>query len=127
MEDGDPPAGVGDEDATPGGMATIWTKRLLHPGAQLYAPHCGACRSLRAKHGVGPHLAGLIGRPIGEVEGWSASQSLRSLDGVWTAERLAQFLADPQAFAPGAAMGTTGITESEARAIADYVAGLRGE
>ena len=64
---------------------------------------------------------------IGDVEGWSASQSLRSLDGVWTAERLAQFLADPQAFAPGAAMGTTGITEAEARAIADYIAGLRGE
>ena len=119
----------GKEEETPAAENGATASATPPPlsGAQLYAPHCGACHSLRAKHGVGPHLAGLIGRPIGEVEGWSASQSLRSLDGVWTAERLAQFLADPQAFAPGAAMGTTGITEAEARAIADYVAGLRGE
>ena len=117
-----PLAAEGEETPAESGAATP-------PSAsQLYGAHCAACHSLSVKeHGIGPHLAGLIGRPIGEVEGWSASQSLRSLDGVWTAERLAQFLADPQAFAPGAAMGATGITEAEARAIADYIAGLRGE
>ena len=128
MEDGDPSAEVGDGLATPGGDGGDMDETLTASGAELHATHCAACHSLSVEeHGIGPHLAGLIGRPIGEVEGWSASQSLRSLDGVWTAERLAQFLADPQAFAPGAAMGATGITEAEARAIADYIAGLRGE
>ena len=128
MEDGDPPAEVGDGLATPDGDGGDMDETPTASGAELHATHCAACHSLSVEeHGIGPHLAGLIGRPIGEVEGWSASQSLRSLDGVWTAERLAQFLADPQAFAPGAAMGTTGITEAEARAIADYIAGLRGE
>ena len=124
------PGGGGGGDATPGGDGDDGDMDEAPPssGAELHATHCAACHSLsREEHGIGPHLVGLIGRPIGEVEGWSASEGLRSLDGVWTPERLAQFLADPEAFAPGNAMGTTGITEAEARAIADYIAGLRGE
>ena len=127
MEDGEPRAGGGDGDATPGGDGGDMDETPTASGAELHATHCAACHSLSVEeHGVGPHLVGLIGRPIGEIEGWSASQSLRSLDGVWTPDRLARFLADPQAFAPGNAMGATGITESEARAIADYIAGLPG-
>ena len=122
------PGGGGGGDATPGGDDGDMDEAPTASGAELHATHCAACHSLsREEHGIGPHLVGLIGRPIGEVEGWSASEGLRSLDGVWTPERLAQFLADPEAFAPGNAMGATGITEAEAQAIADYIAGLRGE
>ncbi len=97
-------------------------------GAQLYMTNCEICHSLVAnQHGIGPHLANLVGRRIGEVDGWNSSGALRSLDGVWTRDSLARFLADPQAFAPGTTMGSQGLSESEARAIADYVAGLRGE
>ena len=128
-EEGEEPAAEADGgDAAPGGDDDDMDEPPTASGAELHATHCAACHSLRREvHGIGPHLVGLIGRPIGEVEGWSASDGLRSLDGVWTPERLAQFLADPEAFAPGNAMGATGITEAEARAIADYIAGLRGE
>ena len=96
-------------------------------GAQLYAIHCIACHSLATeRHGMGPHLVGVVGRRIGESEGWPFSGALRSLDGVWTPERLARFLAAPQQFAPGAEKGPSGLTESEVRAIADYIAGPRG-
>lgn len=122
------PGGNGDGDATPGGNGDDPDEPPTASGAALHATHCAACHSLSAEeHGIGPHLVGLIGRPIGEVEGWSASEGLRSLGGVWTPERLAEFLADPEAFAPGNAMGATGITEAEAQAIADYIAGLRGQ
>ena len=97
-------------------------------GAQLYATHCIACHSLATeRHGIGPYLVGVIGRRIGEAGGWPFSSALRSLDGVWTPERLAQFLADPRQFAPGTAMGPSGLTESEARSIADYIAGRGGD
>ena len=97
-------------------------------GAQLYAAHCSACHSLNIEeHGVGPHLVGVIGRGVGQVEEWSASVALRSLEGVWTQESLAQFLADPQGFAPGTTMGSQRLSESEAGAIADYIAAQRGE
>ncbi len=94
-------------------------------GAQLYATECAACHRLDAEeHGIGPHLVGVIGRSVGQVEGWNLSEALRSLGGVWTRESLAQFLAAPQAFAPGTTMGSQGLSESEAGAIADYIAGL---
>ena len=97
-------------------------------GAQLYAARCEVCHSIGAKeHDIGPHLVGLIGRRIGEADGWNSSEALRALGGVWTRDSLARFLEDPQGFAPGTTMGGQGLSESEAGAVADYIAGLRGE
>ena len=112
-----PPVVVGDAD-----------EAAAASGARLYAVNCAACHSLVAnQHGIGPHLVGVVGRRIGEVDGWNSSEALRSLGGVWTRDSLAQFLADPQAFAPGTTMGAQGLSASEADAVADYIAGLRGE
>ena len=111
----------------PGTDASPSAETAPPSSAELYGANCASCHSLSVEeHGVGPHLVGLIGRPIGQVEGWSASDALRSLDGVWTPESLAQFLADPQAFAPGTTMGSQGLSADEAQAIADYVDGLPG-
>ena len=97
-------------------------------GARLYAVNCASCHSLVVnQHGIGPHLVGVVGRRIGEVDGWNSSGALRSLGGVWTRDSLARFLADPQGFAPGTTMGAQGLSESEAGAVADYIANLRGE
>ena len=109
-----------EDGADPGDMTPIG-------GAQLYATHCIACHSLATeRHGMGPHLVGVIGRRIGEAEGWPFSGALRSLDGVWTPESLAQFLMAPRQFAPGTRMGRPRLDESEVQAIADYIAGPRG-
>ena len=92
-------------------------------GVQLYAAHCLICHSLDSEeHGIGPHLADLIGRRIGELDGWIFSYALHSLDGTWTRENLAQFLAAPQEFAPTTTMGSQGLSTAEAHAIADYLA-----
>ena len=109
-----------EDGAGPGDMTPV-------SGAQLYSTHCIACHSLATeRHGMGPHLVGVIGRRIGEAEGWPFSGALRSLDGVWTPESLARFLAAPRQFAPGTTMEPSGLAESEARAIADYIAEPRG-
>ena len=125
--EGAPPSG-NDESPTPtppGGRGGDETAASF--GAQLYATQCAACHRLAAEeHGVGPHLVGLIGRGIGEAEGWNFSEALRSLDGVWTRDSLAQFLADPQEFAPGTAMGSPGLSPAEAGAVADYIANPSG-
>ena len=94
-------------------------------GRQLFGLHCGSCHELDAeKHGPGPHLVGVIGRTAGEVGGFSFSEALRSSDVVWTRDSIAEFLANPQQFAPGTSMSSSSITEQEARAIADYIVGV---
>ena len=92
-------------------------------GAQLYGMHCSGCHNLTAeKHGIGPHLVGVVGRRAGAVSGYLFSDALRSLDEVWTPARLERFLANPQAFAPGTSKSLN-ITPAEARAIADFIGG----
>ena len=91
-------------------------------GAQLYGAHCSGCHSLNAeKHGIGPHLVGVLGRRAGAVSGYLFSDALRSLDMVWTPADLERFLADPRAFAPGTSKESLDLTQAEARAIADFI------
>ena len=124
----DPGGGPPATDPPPPPVGGDADEAVAASGAQLYAARCEVCHSLVSEqHGIGPHLVGLIGRRIGEADGWNSSEALRALGGVWTRGSLARFLADPQGFAPGTTMGEQGLSESEAGAVADYIAGLRGE
>ena len=104
--------------------------RYTAVGAQLFDQHCRNCHNLNAEqhstgpHGTGPHLFGVIGRRAGEVGGYRFSAAFNSLDVVWTQERITQFLTDPEQFAPGTSMSSSGIGEAEARAIANYISTL---
>jgi cytochrome c len=73
-------------------------------------------------HGIGPDLAGVLGKRIAGYDGYAYSQALSSVDGVWTEETLDAFLADPQAFAPGNIMTSGQLTDpSERAAIIKYL------
>ena len=92
-------------------------------GAQLYGVYCSGCHNLTGKkHGMGPHLVGVVGRRVGSVRGYLFSDALRSLDMAWTPARLARFLANPREFAPGTSKASLPITQAEIRAIADFIA-----
>ena len=85
---------------------------------ELLFDRCVGCHTADGsnRHGIGPHLDGIVGRRIASADGYSYSHALKSLSGAWTAETLDALLADPQAFAPGTSMQSEGIAEPKDRA-----------
>ncbi|RMH48209.1 MAG: cytochrome c family protein [Alphaproteobacteria bacterium] len=77
---------------------------------------CKACHKLDGTNATGPHLDGVVGRPVASVEGFNYSQALRDLGGEWTPERLNAFLENPKGYAKGTKMGFAGLKKVEDRA-----------
>lgn len=58
---------------------------------------CGSCHALGEQtNSVGPHLVGIVGRPIAAADGFAYSSGLASASGDWTEENLREFLKNPQ-------------------------------
>ncbi|WP_374411264.1 cytochrome c family protein [Hydrogenophaga sp.] len=73
-------------------------------GRQLFESRCGGCHSLDQNR-VGPALGTVVGRPAGKQADFAYSPALSRATHVWTPEKLAAWLADPEALVPGQAMG----------------------
>lgn len=70
---------------------------------------CNTCHEVtEGKPATGPHvgptLLGVFGAPRGCREDYRYSKAMEELDGIWTAEALNAFLADPTGVVPGAGM-----------------------
>jgi len=66
---------------------------------------CKACHKLEdGVNGVGPHLFGLMDRPIATVDGYGYSDALAGLGGNWGPDELNEWLTDPKSYAPGTKM-----------------------
>jgi cytochrome c len=86
-------------------------------GRLLYI-QCRACHDLEAggPRKVGPHLAGIVGRPSAAVSDFAYSGALESANLVWDAATLDRFLQRPSAVVPGNTMAFAGIANAADRA-----------
>ncbi|HYC51570.1 MAG TPA: PQQ-dependent sugar dehydrogenase [Gemmatimonadaceae bacterium] len=77
---------------------------------QLVAGQCQSCHTLQSggRAGIGPNLFGVVDRRVAAASGYQYSDALRRVGGTWTTERLRAFVSNPEAFAPGSRMVTTG-------------------
>jgi nitrite reductase (NO-forming) len=84
---------------------------------------CQACHSLTAgKNGVGPSLAGVVGKKAAGVVGYNYSQAMRSSNLTWDAATLDAYLTDPQKVVPGNKMPFPGMkTENERRTLIAFL------
>ncbi|HMO68450.1 MAG TPA: c-type cytochrome [Novosphingobium sp.] len=86
---------------------------------------CVACHSLdtAARRGTGPHLAGIIGRKAGSLDGFAYSPLLRDSGFIWTEPRIEAWLKAPQSGFPGLCLPFTGFERAQDRR--DLMAWLR--
>ncbi len=85
---------------------------------------CAGCHSLKpGEIGVGPPLAGLLGRKAGSVPNYRYSMSLKRADFVWNEKSLDVWFANPRKLVPGNRMLFMGLRKAKHRA--DVIAFLK--
>ncbi|MCB1389154.1 MAG: cytochrome c family protein [Rhodobacteraceae bacterium] len=114
------PAEEGDGHATEAPAAEEIDVAALYETADASAGeglwrNCRSCHSLEGANGTGPHLDGVVGRPIDSVAGFNYSGALAQVGETWTVENLFHFLADPRAAAPGTRMSFRGLPNPQDR------------
>lgn len=113
------------EQAAPAVEVAVLTDDEL-TAARRAVRKCAACHQIeRERNGVGPHLVGVIGRPIGAVEGFKYSDALSELNAegaVWGQDNLIDWLENPVDFAPGTKMNFKLRDEEDRRLIAGLLA-----
>lgn len=80
---------------------------------------CKACHKLDGSDGVGPHLNGIVGRPVAGVAGFAYSDGMHAhvADAPdWTVEALQEFLTNPKSVVKGTKMSFAGLKKPEDRA-----------
>ncbi|MBM9593262.1 c-type cytochrome [Roseitranquillus sediminis] len=115
------------EDADEGGgepveevaFAEVFAAADAAAGEGLWR-QCSACHRLEdGANATGPHLYGVVERPVATVADYAYSATLAELGGsglAWTPEELNGFLANPSEYAPGTKMTYRGLSDVEDRA-----------
>lgn len=98
-------AATGGETAAPVDFATLLAAADPKAGERR-AALCKSCHTLDkgGANGTGPNLWGVVGRAVGGHEGFNYTGALKAAGGVWTFDRLSDFLENSQGYIPGTAM-----------------------
>jgi Cytochrome c2 len=94
-------------------------------GRRLFQSQCAACHAASAQHRItGPGLAGIVGSPAAQREGFTYSDALKNAGLTWDVATLDRYLTDPPQYIPGTTM-TQPVPAANARAdIIAYLATL---
>ena len=95
-------------------------------GQAIFTAHCANCHdnSHHMINDTGPALFGVVGRPVGSVEGYTYSPALRQAHDrgeIWTTKALETFLRQPYAMHPGTDMGMSFAKASDRKALVAYL------
>lgn len=102
------------------GQIALWngTNRVsVLSNASNIMSECSGCHATRfGVHGIGPTLYQIAGSQVARHQSFNYSAALREFGGVWSDDRLDQFLANPMETVPGTSMAHGGIKDAETRA-----------
>lgn len=76
---------------------------------------CKACHKVNGSNGVGPHLDGVVDRPLASVDGFNYSDAFKTHGGAWDLATLDAYLTNPKEYIPGNKMAFAGLKKPEDR------------
>lgn len=96
-------------------------------GETLFRQRCASCHTVSAdaRGGMGPNLAGVVGRRAAAQSGYNYSNGMKASGLSWTRENLDAYLAAPARTVRGTRMMTTVPNPADRAAIIDYLAQAR--
>ena len=90
-------------------------KADLDKGKTFVNKNCASCHdfNMPIKNKIGPSLAKVIDRKIGNLSDYKYSKTLLNIDKEWNIVNLYYFLEKPKEWAPGTKMSYRGITDKQ--------------
>ena len=87
----------------------------LDKGKTFVNKNCASCHDLNMpiKNKIGPSLASILNRKIGNLSDYKYSKTLLNIDKKWNIVNLYYFLEKPKEWAPGTKMSYRGISDSK--------------
>ena len=88
---------------------------------------CAACHSVEpGMNGVGPSLAGVVGRKAGSVSGFAYSEANKASGLTWDEKTLDTYLTNPMKMVPGTKMTFAGLPDpAQRKAVIEYLKTLK--
>src|SRR4051794_24189841 len=96
------------------------TKADTAAGRASFEKRCTGCHALD-RDGVGPRLAGVVGRKAGSLSGFPYSDAVRKSSVVWTEAALDRWHTDPDSVIPDSDMAFRLNSAGERAAIIDFL------
>lgn len=121
-------AGGGEAAATDAGpdFATVMAAADAAKGEKIFGK-CKACHKIDGNNSTGPHLNGVVGRPVASVGDFAYSDGMKAHGGDWTPEAMNEFLTNPKGVVKGTKMSFAGLPKVEDRAnVIAYLSTLGG-
>jgi len=99
-------------------VSVLMMAGTAHAAAPASFAQCSVCHAVTkgAPAGIGPTLAGVVGRKAGSAAGFSYSSALKGSKIVWSATTLDKWITNPAALVPGNKMPYGGLSDAHKRA-----------
>jgi len=96
-------------------------------GQAVFKAQCSMCHTVvKGKNGLGPSLAGVLGRKPGSAPAFMYSPPMRAMNAKWDKVTLDRFITDPRTAVPGNRMIFVGQKDAAKRAdLIAYLATLK--
>ena len=111
--------------STGGGEATLVGEGDAVRGKAVFEKRCTGCHAMEADR-EGPRLAGVFGRKVGSVPGFTYSAGLKNLGLTWNDATLERWLSDPDMVVPDNNMSFSVPKAEERRDVIAYLKQQKG-